>query len=382
MNDWIEVFRAGTHTDSAGRQRTWTEEDLQKIAESYDPEYHEAPVVVGHPKDNAPAYGWVESLKVEGGKLLAKFKQVAEEFADAVKAGRFKKRSISLYPNMTLRHVGFLGAQPPAVKGLADIKFEGGEDAVVIEFGDGDFADTMLARMLASLAQRLREYLIDQHDLETADRIIPEYLTDADYWPVPAPAGEVDNPITSMSEGDVMPKANEPKDTKQPAAKPSDHAEQGAADERTSRLEQHLNRLSQQLEAERAARRRDEIASFADGLVSEGRLTPAQRAVAVELMAALDHAEPIQFGEGDAAEEKPAAEAFREFLAGLPKQVEFKEVATRDKAAQRSKSATEDYGPDAVVDQEFAEADAEIRKIAKEQGISYAEAAAIYFEED
>lgn len=125
---WFEIFRTGTHTDSAGRTRTWTQADLDQAAAGYDPAKHEAPVVIGHPKDNAPAYGWVESLKRVGNTLLAKFKQIEPAFKEMVKAGRFKKRSVSFYPDGSLRHVGFLGAMPPAVKGLKDAAFESGEE--------------------------------------------------------------------------------------------------------------------------------------------------------------------------------------------------------------------------------------------------------------
>lgn len=159
--------------------------------------------------------------------------------------------------------------------------------------------------------------------------------------------------------------------------KAADHAE----NDKTKQLEAHLNKLSQQLETERAQRRRAEIASFADGLVEKGRLTPAQRESAVTLMGALDGAEPVEFGEGDEAATKAPSELFREFLEGLPQQVEFGEAATKDKAADTKAKTAEDYGSDAVVDQEFAEADAAIRKLAKEKSINYAEAAAIYFEE-
>ena len=49
--DFVEmrfpVFRAGTHTDSAGKAKTWTEEDLDRMVSSYDPAGHEAPLVIG-----------------------------------------------------------------------------------------------------------------------------------------------------------------------------------------------------------------------------------------------------------------------------------------------------------------------------------------------
>lgn len=119
----FEIFKTGTHTSDNGQTKTYSEDDLNFIAQSYQPDIHEAPIVIGHPENNMPAYGWIESLKVVGDKLVAKAKDVIPEFKEALQKKLYKKRSISLDENGKLRHVGFLGAAPPAVKGLADIKF-------------------------------------------------------------------------------------------------------------------------------------------------------------------------------------------------------------------------------------------------------------------
>lgn len=134
---WIEIFKVGTHVDAQGRTRQWTHEDLDQMVARYNEGDHEAPLVLGHPKENGPAYGWVEALKREGDLLLAKPKQVAKKLKAWVEEGRYKKRSISLYPDLTLRHVGFLGAFPPSVKGLKDLAFneaQEGEAPQVYEF--------------------------------------------------------------------------------------------------------------------------------------------------------------------------------------------------------------------------------------------------------
>lgn len=128
---WIEVFRAGKQTDSSGDTREWTQADLENIVNLYNMQEaegrHEAPIVVGHPTQNSPAYGWVESLKTRGGKILAKIKQLDSEFRELVNNGRYNRVSIALYPNMLLRHIGFLGAVPPAVKGLKPAQFADAE---------------------------------------------------------------------------------------------------------------------------------------------------------------------------------------------------------------------------------------------------------------
>lgn len=127
---WIEIFRTGTHTDSAGNTKKWTTKDVDKIVSSYAAREVDAPAVIGHPKSNAPAYGWVLDLKRDGEKLLAKVKPTAKEFVDWLKKGLYRHVSMSVRPDLTLRHIGFLGASPPAVKGLK-----------VPEFADEEFTE-------------------------------------------------------------------------------------------------------------------------------------------------------------------------------------------------------------------------------------------------
>lgn len=120
----IEIFKTGKHTDSAGRVREWTEADLAEIETKYNQQKdHEAPLVIGHPAVDAPAYGWVESVQRRGDRLYATLKDIGEEVKQWVDRKFFKKVSIALYPDGLLRHIGLLGAQPPAIKGLAPIRF-------------------------------------------------------------------------------------------------------------------------------------------------------------------------------------------------------------------------------------------------------------------
>ncbi|MGL9719744.1 hypothetical protein [Symbiopectobacterium sp.] len=126
------------------------------------PALHEAPIVTGHPTTDAPAYGWIKQLSAQGRDLLAEPQQVDPAFSELVTVGRYKKISASFYlphaPNnpapgaLYLRHVGFLGAQPPAVKGLRAVSFADTEDGVV-EFTEDldDSHDSLLLRLRALL---------------------------------------------------------------------------------------------------------------------------------------------------------------------------------------------------------------------------------------
>jgi hypothetical protein len=139
---WIEIFRAGDYS-KAGKG-VITPEDLQRVVRSYDPTYHEAPVTIGHPVDNKPAYGWIDGLMVDGDKLLAREKQVDPKFNDARQAGKFKKRSAAFYTDENdkvtgLRHVAYLGAMPPEVKGLQDVAFDDhGSKFISVDFGEDE----------------------------------------------------------------------------------------------------------------------------------------------------------------------------------------------------------------------------------------------------
>ncbi len=145
MANPIEIFKAGTHTSSDGQRLTFSEGDIARCAAAYDPDLSDAPLVVGHPQTDAPAYGWVDRLRADGGVLKASTRQVDPAFSEMVNAGRFRRVSAAFFmpnaPNnpkpgtVYLRHVGFLGAQPPAVKRLKAASFSA-NSAAVLQGGD------------------------------------------------------------------------------------------------------------------------------------------------------------------------------------------------------------------------------------------------------
>ena len=74
--------------DEGGRVHSFTEADLAAMAAGYDPALREAPLTVGHPADNLPAYGWVKSVgRSSTGALTIDAHQVEPQFAELVAAG-------------------------------------------------------------------------------------------------------------------------------------------------------------------------------------------------------------------------------------------------------------------------------------------------------
>ena len=120
---WLEIARPGRFKDSCGVWHEFSADRLKNMAKAYDPGQREAPLVLGHPLTDSPAHGWVKGLQFNGEKLLAYVAFVSAEVRRAVSEGKYKYVSMSLYENGELRHVGLLGGTPPAIDGLAPVRF-------------------------------------------------------------------------------------------------------------------------------------------------------------------------------------------------------------------------------------------------------------------
>lgn len=151
----FQIFRAGLHTCMDGRTLEFGEQDLNFIAAAYSQSLRPAPLVLGHPQDDKPTYGEVSGVFCRDGKLFA----CARPHADLVKlvqAGCYKYVSASFMPpnhpnnpnpgTYYLRHVGFLGAHPPAVKGMTPPAF--GEPTGTLSFAEGYEAPSLHAGYL------------------------------------------------------------------------------------------------------------------------------------------------------------------------------------------------------------------------------------------
>jgi hypothetical protein len=160
----------------------------------------ESPIVKGHPKDYAPAVGWVSRLKRRGDKLLAQAKFISDDIIDELKSGFYRNVSVSLSPDLALRHVALLGAAKPAVKGLEPMKYSdfsqsdesGSEEKAITESSANDNIRKLSEKikdsareltpaqekMIAELLESIANSVTDKHKLleilENFLRTIPE----------------------------------------------------------------------------------------------------------------------------------------------------------------------------------------------------------------
>lgn len=369
FGDWVEIFRGGRQVDSRGNEHDG-DKIIDKAVATFDPGTHEPPVTVGHPKDNAPAFGWVETVRKTAkdgtNMLLAKFRQVVPEFERAVEKGLYKKRSASFYPDGRLRHVGFLGAAPPAVKGLADLNFDDQDEAITFDFYDESIGT------IARIFRRLRDWLIEKEGKEKADEIISdwdvEYIREEANQPKlqTEPEAAFSDPLERITDDerqgindkevnmsnfkeklknvlgfigvdlakipdDALPDAA-PKGTAGTIFTEADldAATKKAAEEAAEAARKEKDAEFAEKERERRRSQREaEISEFCDEGIKAGKILPAWGKLGLkEFMLNLDADEVVEFSEES---KSTSFEWFKTFMAELPKAVEFKEVATRDK---------------------------------------------------
>lgn len=189
LKGWIELFRAGTHIDSKGREFTATREDLDEVVRNHGV-LGAAPAVLGHPKHDDPAYAWTSGLRREGDSLFAAWEDINPAFDDGLEAGAYRNRSVKFkrhkHFGLHLAHVGWLGASRPAIEGLATEgrTFSAPDDADeedAFEFTATDDAVGSLAWAVGSVSELLRgvrDHLIASDGLEVADRVLPAYRID------------------------------------------------------------------------------------------------------------------------------------------------------------------------------------------------------------
>ncbi len=345
LDGWIDICRAGTWRDMQGHDVRLDADRLDRIVAAHataDP----APVVVGHPEADAPAYAWVAALRRAGDRLQATLRDIAPSFREAVEAGRYSGRSIALQGD-TLRHVGFLGGRAPAVPGLAPTRFAAAPEAV-IAFADDDTADAARDDETGSPAE---PHPSPSDPLRACE---PTGDEDGDSLvPLSAPAGRGGDgdesshvtptlSVGSTADGDEGRAAEQP-GRRDRAAREARSQASGASARRLREIEEKAAALDEreaalaarEAEAETNERRRRADAALAPH-VEAGRVLPAEGAGLAALLAALDvdaedadgAGRTIAFAAADGSEERmPPAAILERFLEGLPRRVDYRALA-------------------------------------------------------
>lgn len=319
----VEVFFAGTHTDKNGNSRTFTVDELDQMVANVSG--HGVPSVIGHPKETDPAYAW-SKLRREGDSLYADFADIAPSFEAAVDGGAYRERSLSVFQHpekgWVVQHIGWLGAVPPALA-LKPLEYSApagaqAEGALSFEFASPDTEDLATGWALgdvARLLRGLRDWLISDKGLDTADKVLPDYaitsvadagrrITDAAMQEAAnpsnyaaAPAGAHDMPITQADLEQARKEAA--------AAAVAEQAAQFAAQ-------------GQELAELRAQRVNERIGVQINDWKAKGLLLPAEEPGLAQFMAALEAgaATEFAFSAGTQQVKQTPAAWFAAFMGG------------------------------------------------------------------
>ncbi|MGM4981878.1 hypothetical protein [Rhizobium sp. 11_C7_N12_5] len=328
----IEVFRSGTFKPMEGDAITYSAADLKTIGDVYDRANAPAPIVIGHPKTDAPAFGWVDSFDYDASsdRLFANVSEVYPAFADAVRAGNYKKVSMSFFRptepanpvpgSWYPKHVGFLGGAAPAVAGLANVQFAA--DAATVTF-TSNFGDPG-SEQAASLFRGLRDFFIDKFGLDDADKALPSFsidwlsettatpavLPDFSATPKFSAGGLIQKvPITRASHSQLQITEKEPSLTLPNPAFAAREAELNTREETLKKREREILHTGH--------------VAFAEALVAGGKLIAASKDKVVAVLDALPVDVSVSFAAGDTTTTLPVATMLREILDAQPKVVSF-----------------------------------------------------------
>lgn len=299
LRGWVEIFRAGNHKDSKGRDFAATEADLDEMVRNH--ELGAAPAVIGHPKQDGPAFAWVGEMARKGASLFAKFTDINPAFDDGVALGAYRNRSVSIVRDaqhgLRVRHVGWLGGVPPAIDGLSPTpaNFSAADADAIFEFASTDDALSSLGWSLGSIGQLLRglrEYLIESAGAETADRVIPTWHVDQVVSGAQAVRDALHESTAMFST--PTPNAGDPS-MPHITQEQLDAAVAQARREAEERASAQFSAQGQELAELRSTRQREVIAGQINGWKAKGLVTPAEEAGLAEFMAAIDVPETFSF---------------------------------------------------------------------------------------
>lgn len=311
---YFEVFRAGVYP-----QGKFTKKEISQIAKNYDPKFCEAPITIDH-QQSGPAYGWVEDVKADGEILKVAFKDIPAEFEQDVNSGKYKKVSVELYRNLEgkgayLKAVSFLGAATPQVKGLEQIKFMESE-ADTFEFDETLEDIDSLKNQIKDLETQIEKFKESNKKLET---------------------------IKSLKER-ILALNDEVADFKEKA--------------------EGKEAIEKELDSIKSAIKQKEYEEFINKQIEKGILVPANKNILISVLKELDSVQ--KFGE-----DSTVVADFKSFIETLPKQIDFKETATKDKLPNHKKDGVE---PFANADEDSLEVFKEAKALSEKENISFRDA--------
>jgi len=290
----LEIFSAGTWTPGNGEAVTFSESHLDQMVDAFSAlagtNIVKPHLKLGHTeaqkwfgqKVGVPTLGWIDRIWREGRKLFADISHVPEALLEMIKGHRYHNVSAEVFPGGVIEHEGkkfgpvlsavaILGTEMPAVKDLAGL-------------ASALYADQFTANTTAAPIIFNQEATIGMFTQEQVDSLIAAAVGKA--------VGET--------------KATFSEQVSSQAAQITTL---------TARAEGAETKLADQAATFAAT----EMENLVNQSIKDGKLLPKQKDTVLGFAKSLKGT--MNFGGG----EKPAVDAFKEFLASFSTQVDLKE---------------------------------------------------------
>lgn len=345
FDKFIELFKVGTHTDSQGKAKTWTNAECKEFADNHN----NASIRLGH-KDKE-SYGNIKQAKFENGIVSALFDKVNPTFEQIVASGEIGRRSIGLkktHKGWSIDHVAFLGKTEPALADLAPIfsKGVGEQHSYQFSFNTSDldinpwhYQSGM--RSAAALFRKIRDFIIDKHDIETADRVLSDWEIEA----VDNAEQAIKPKNKDFSTGNTPTTKEDKPMNKEFTQADIEAAKEAAKSEAQADANKKIAQYQKQLDQSVFEKAKVEFNQTVKQAITDGKITPAQSFGMPEFMAQLNAKDEYEFSKSDDDTDTTNAIAwFESFLGNLTAGVEVgKEIDTHEPKADFSAQEIREY---------------------------------------
>ena len=126
----LALLTAGVYPLSKDLQISLDEADLARMVDAFNgmKPPRPAPIVIGHPANDAPSYGIINRLGLTDGTLTGNAEDLNDSFRRGMKEGLYPRYAAQFFGpdnpdnpvpgRFILKHVGFRGPVPPSVRGF------------------------------------------------------------------------------------------------------------------------------------------------------------------------------------------------------------------------------------------------------------------------
>lgn len=377
----IPFLKPGTFTAQNGETLKVDESDLDLIVEATKKrnyQNNQLPIVIGHPKTDDPAFGWVNKADIvrEGDVLyaVADESNLVPEFVEWVKKKLYKTISPAIRGDLSIKHIGFLGAKAPAITGLPALEFNENDEEFVCEFAEYEFSPWYF-KTVSRMFRRIKNYIIEKEGNEKADALINEYEIDELSTPPriweKTPVNnfsEKDNTFIHLSEDEMQSlEALQAQIAELTATAEAQAAQIAALTSEKTAVINEANSLKMQ-------QRRSEFLNFCESDEVKNKIKDGERAELIETLLVLDSVEAFEFGEGDEKKTISPVETVKGLIKRLPDVVALGEHATNKTAGDDTSDVDVSEFAEKNVDQEGLELHKKVLRLQRKENLTYEEA--------